>query len=133
MKTIKYNYQLNVEDYFASEFLNEITYCTGDEMNWLPESEYEANFCWLDSIRKKNSTWELIFRIENEFTKCTYKKYFKLQEEMLLELNQLQPNPAFFLPPRKVPVLVKVTQITEETVTLKTIGIRNDNFLDNKE
>ena len=122
LKIMKH-YKSNIQDYIEPEFLEEETYKLGDELAFLPEEEVDANFCQLESIVSNGEDFTVNLAIENEWTGERYKKTYQVKEGSELEMNKLLPNLACFLPPSKVPIMVKITAISAETLALKPIGI----------
>ena len=117
------NYKSNIKDYIEPEFLEEETYKIGEELAFLPEEEIEANFCKLESIASNVEDFTVTLAVENEWTGERYKKAYQVKEGSDLEMNMLLPNLACFLPPSRVPVMVKVTAISAELLTIKPVGI----------
>lgn len=117
------NYKLNIQDYIEPEFLEEETSKIGEELTFLPEGETEANFCTLESIVSNDEGFTVILAIENEWTGERYKKTYHVKEGSEIEMNMLLPNLACFLPPTHVPVLVRITALSSDGITLKAIGV----------
>lgn len=117
------NYKSDIQNYIEPEFLEEETYKLGDELLFLPEEEVEANFCKLESIIPNEEEFNVTLAIENEWTGERYKKTYQVKEGSELEMNMLLPNLACFLPPRRVSVMVKITTISVESISLKPVGI----------
>ena len=117
------NYKLNIQDYIEPEFLEEETYKLGDELAFLPEEEPEANFCKLESIVSNGEDFTVTLAIENEWTGEHYKKAYQVKQDSEMEMNMLLPNLACFLPPCRVPVLVEITALSAELLTIKPVGI----------
>lgn len=120
------NYKTNIQDYIEAEFLEEETYKLGDELAFLPEEEIEANFCKLESIASNEEDFTVNLAIENEWTGERYKKTYQVKEGSELEMNMLLPNLACFLPPSKVSVLVEITAVSTELLTIKPVGIHEE-------
>ena len=120
------NYKLNIQDYIEAEFLEEETYKLGDELAFLPEEEPEANFCKLESIVSNGEDFSVNLAIENEWTGERYKKTYQVKEDSELEMNMLLPNLACFLPPNRVPVMAKIATISEESLSIKPVGILDE-------
>lgn len=117
------NYKFDIQNYIESEFLVEESYKLGDELAFLPAEEIEANFCKLESLVPGEKDFNVTLAIENEWTGERYKKTYQVKEGAELEMNMLLPNLACFLPPNRVPVLAKITAISAESFTLKSVGI----------
>ncbi len=117
------NYKMNVNEYLSEETLEEITVGIGDDFGYMPFEEAEANFAFVESIKKENDFYIIIIKIENEFNGETYQKEYKVQKGSKLELNDFEMPLMCFLPPEKVPALVEVLNVSETSITLKTIGI----------
>ena len=129
------NYKSNIQDYIDPEYLEEETSKIGEELSFLPEEESEANFCILESIRPTGKDFTVILAIENEWTGERYKKTYQVKEGSELEMNMLLPNLACFLPPTHIPVLVRITTLSKDGLTLKAVGIPEEYAagLDNQE
>lgn len=117
------NYKSNIQEYIEPEFLEEESYKIGDELAFLPEEEPEANFCKLESIISNGEDFTITLAIENEWTGERYKKSYQVREGCELEMNMLLPNLACFLPPSRLSVLVEITTISAELLTIKPAGI----------
>ena len=118
------NYLLNVTDYLDETFLEEETYKIGDDVLFLPEEENDANFCSLKSIDLRDNLFITTFIIENEWTGEKYVRTYNFQAGSKIGMNMLGPNLACFLPPKKIPVLVEITAISAEHITIKVIGVQ---------
>ncbi len=124
------NYKSNIQDYIESEFLEEETYKIGDELAFLPAEEIEANFCKLESLVSGGKDFNVTLAIENEWTGERYKKTYQIKEGSELEMNMLLPNLACFLPPNRGPVLVSITEISTEAISIKPVGILEEYVAD---
>ena len=117
------NYKFNIQDYIEPEYLEEENSKIGEELSFLPEEETEANFCTLESIVSNGEDFTVILSIENEWTGERYKKTYHVKEGSEIEMNMLLPNLACFLPPTHIPVLVKITALSSDRISLKAVGI----------
>ena len=120
------NYKSNINDYIEEDFTKEESYKCGEEMTFLPKEEDEANFCTLEKIKNNNSDFCIQVFIENEWTGERYRKTYEIQKGSKLELNMLTPNLACFLPPNRVPVLAEITGVSEDSISIKPIGVSED-------
>lgn len=81
---------MNVNEYLSEETLEEITVGIGDDFGYMPFEEAEANFAFLESIKKENDFYIIIIKIENEFNGETYQKEYRVQKGSKLELNDFK-------------------------------------------
>lgn len=117
------NYNENVNDYLSEELLGEVECNIGDDLPYIPFEETEANFCFLESINPVDDKWELVFRIENEFSGEKYRKNYTVSKGTRLELNTFDVPFMCFLPPDKIPVLVEVIDVSVDSISLNTVGV----------
>ena len=117
------NYRTNVKDYLNEDTLNEFEVEIDGDFGYVPFEETEANFCYLESINPILDAWIITLRVENEFTGEKYTKEYTVNKGSKLELNTFGDLFMCFLPPEKVPALVEVLDVSETSITLKTIGI----------
>lgn len=120
------NYKSNINDYIEEDFTKEESYKCGEEMTFLPKEEDEANFCTLEKIENNNSDFFIQVFIENEWTGERYRKAYEIQKGSKLELTMLTPNLACFLPPNRVPVLAEITGVSEDSISIRPIGVSED-------
>lgn len=97
----------------------------GKECIFLPKNEWTANFCYIESLEQKRNKWIISFRIENEFNNDSYIKKYKIHLNKKLQMNMLEPNLTFFLPPQKKTVLIKVLSINKESILIRIINTKN--------
>jgi len=126
------NYNENVNNYLSYEITEVATFELGDSISYIPFEETEANFCFLESINNINNSWEITFRVENEFNGEKYKKTYCVNKNSKLELNTFDFPLMCFLPPEKIPILAEITDITMNTVSIKIVGILEE-FIQNLE
>lgn len=116
-------YKEDIKNYISKENQAEEDFKIGESLPYLPFEETDANFCDLKSIQKSVDSWDVVLKINNEFTGETYFKPYTVNIGTKIELNVLEMPIMCFLPPDKVPVLVEVTSISEEVISLKIVGI----------
>jgi hypothetical protein len=51
---------------------------------------------------------------------------YEIQKGSKLELTMLTPNLACFLPPNRVPVLAEITGVSEDSISIRPIGVSED-------
>lgn len=112
-----------IEDYLPEGATEVYSPKVGDDFGYVPFEETEANFCYLESIKPIQDAWILTVRVENEFSKEKYTKEYTVNVGSKLELNTFGDLFMCFLPPEKIPVLVEITSVKTDEISLKTIGI----------
>lgn len=97
---------------------------SGDECIFLPKHEWVANYCYVETLKKKRTKWIMCLRIENEFNNDSYIKKYKVYPNKKLKMNMLGPNLTFFLPPEKKTVLIKVLSISKDSISIRIMSTK---------
>lgn len=113
----------DIEEYLPEGATEEYSPNIGDDFRYVPFEETEANFCYLEFIKPVKEDWELVIRVENEFNGEKYTKKYTVNKGSKLELNTFGDLFMCFLPPEKIPVLAEITEVSADSISIKTIGI----------
>lgn len=120
------DYKSNVKDYLEDFWLIEDTYKEGDDFVFFPDDEIESYETTLQSITHNDTGFTFTIAVKNFETKEVYTKSYNVQKGDKLDMIILMPNVVCAMPPLRTEVLVEVTDIFAEAVSLKIVGIMDE-------
>ena len=117
------DYKLNVKDYLEDFWLVEETCKAGDDFGFFPDDDVISFQNTLQSITKNATDYTFTLAIKNYETGQVYTKSYNVQKGSRIDMIMLMPNVACGMPPGRTEVLMEITNISEEALSLKVVGV----------
>ena len=117
------DYKLNVEDYLEEFWLVEETYKAGDDFGFFPDDDIISYDNTLQSITQNDTDYTFTRAVKNNETGEVYPKSYNVQKGSRIDMIMLLPNVVCCMPPIRTEVLVEITDISAEALSMKVVGI----------
>ena len=117
------DYKLNVQDYLEEFWLVEETYKPGDDFGFFPDDDIISYDNTLQSITQNEKDFTYTIAVKNEETEEVYTKSYNVQKGSRIDMIMLMPNVVCSMPPIRTEVLMEITDITAESMSLKVVGV----------
>ena len=117
------DYKLNVKDYLEDFWLVEETYKVGDDFGFFPDDEIESYENKLQSIVQNDTDYIFTIALKKHETSEIYTKSYNVQKGSRIDMIMLLPNVICAMPPLRTEILVEITDISSDFVSLRVVGI----------
>ena len=117
------DYKLNVKDYLEDFWLVEETYKVGDDFGFFPDDEIESYENKLQSIVQNDTDYIFTIALKKHETSEIYTKSYNVQKGSRIDMIRLLPNVICAMPPLRTEILVEITDISSDFVSLRVVGI----------
>lgn len=117
------DYKLNVQDYLEDFWLVEETYKAGDDFGFFPDDDIISYDNTLQSIVQNDKGYTFTIAVKNYETGEVYTKSYNVQKGSRIDMIMLMPNVVCSMPPIRTEVLMEITDITAESLSMKVVGV----------